>query len=58
MWHCSECGSSFDCPEIKKPDAGMVSCEGILGLRKIKPVMFCPECLSTEIERKNIKEAG
>lgn len=50
MWHCNDCGSSFDFPEIKMPDAGMVSGEGILGLRKAEPVRFCPECLSTKID--------
>jgi hypothetical protein len=50
MWRCKECDSSFDFPEIKRPDAGMISGEGILGLRKVEPVRFCPECLSTKID--------
>ena len=53
MWHCRDCDSNFDFPEVKMLDAGMVSGEGILGLRKIVPVKFCPECLSTKLRKRN-----
>ena len=56
MWHCSDCGNNFDFPEVKKPDAGMVPCDGILGLRKIDPVMFCPECFSTKIQKSDYSQ--
>lgn len=52
MWECRDCGRKFQFPEIKRPDAGLVSGIGILGLRKVNPVSFCPICLSTKIERK------
>ena len=52
MWKCGDCGSNFEFPEIKRPDAGHVLGVGILGLKKVNPVRFCPECLSTKIERK------
>ncbi len=55
MWKCMGCGGEFEFPEIKRPDAGHVSGVGILGLRKMKPVSFCPDCLSTKIERE-VKE--
>lgn len=51
MWKCIDCNINFEFPEIKRPDAGLVSGVGILGLRKVKPVRFCPECFSTRIER-------
>jgi len=35
----------------------MVSGEGILGLRKIDPVKFCPECLSVKIKMVNYPKA-
>lgn len=50
MWKCRDCGSNFEFPEVKRPDAGLVSGVGILGLRKLNPVNFCPDCLSTKIE--------
>ena len=52
MWKCGDCDSNFEFPEIKRPDAGLVSGVGILGLKKVNPVRFCPECLSTKIERE------
>lgn len=54
MYECEVCKSEFPFPEVKRPDAGMVSGEGILGIRKIEPVKFCPECLSVKI--KEVRE--
>lgn len=52
MWKCRECGSNFEFPEIKCPDAGPVLRTGILGIIKADSVRFCPDCLSTKIERE------
>lgn len=51
MWKCHQCKNEFLFPEIKRSDAGLVNGEGILGLRKMDPVSFCPECMSTDIEK-------
>ena len=51
-YHCCACGSKFTTPEYKKPDAGFTFQDGILGLRTMDPVAFCPECLSTKIKRE------
>ncbi len=51
MWKCGHCNTEFEFPEIKKPDAGLVFGVGILGLRKMEPVKFCPSCLSTMIKQ-------
>lgn len=51
MWKCNQCKKQFLFPEIKRPDAGLVRGEGILGFRKMEPVQFCPECMSTDIEK-------
>lgn len=51
MWICNQCKKQFLFPEIKRPDAGPVRGEGILGFRKMEPVQFCPECMSTDIEK-------
>lgn len=51
MYKCNECKSKFYYPEVKRPDAGLVNGKGILGLRVIKPIKFCPECLSVNIEK-------
>ncbi len=50
MWICESCNEIFEFPEIKRPDAGLVSGIGILGYGKLKPVKFCPVCLSTYIK--------
>lgn len=55
MWKCMNCSVDFDFPEIKLPDAGMVSGVGILGMQRIEPVKFCPECLSTKIKKEQEK---
>jgi hypothetical protein len=52
MWKCNTCNSDFEFPEIKIPDAGLVSGIGILGLRKVKQIKFCPECMSTKIYKE------
>lgn len=48
-YECTNCNSEFDVPEVKMPDAGFTSGEGILGMKKNNPVKFCPECFSTKI---------
>lgn len=53
MWKCMDCNINFEFPEIKRPDAGLVSGIDILGFRKVKSIRFCPECLSTRIERSS-----
>ena len=50
MYRCDSCKEEFRHPEIKMPDTGLVRGEGILGMAKLDPVKFCPECLSTQIE--------
>ena len=55
MWKCMDCNIIFEFPEIKRPDAGPVSGIDILGLRKVKAIKFCHDCLSTRIERSNEK---
>ena len=57
MYLCKECNLEFPFPEVKRPDAGLVKGEGILGLRNIDPVKFCPECLSVNIEEVREKKA-
>ncbi len=54
MWECKKCRERFLWPEIKKPDAGMTT--GILGLEEMKPMKFCPECLSTQINAVEERE--
>lgn len=55
MWKCNQCQKEFAFPEIKRPDAGLVRGEGILGFRKMEPVSFCPECMSTNIQKEEIR---
>lgn len=55
MWECKKCRERFLWPEIKKPDAGMTT--GILGLEEMKPMKFCPECLSTQINAAEEEKA-
>ena len=57
MWKCKDCNTQFDFPEIKRPDVGLVSCEGILGFRNMNPVKFCPECFSTHIRQQESTKA-
>lgn len=57
MYKCNKCESEFIFPEVKKPDVGLVKGEGILGLRTIVPVAFCPECLSVNIEEVEEEKA-
>lgn len=57
MYKCKKCEEVFPFPEIKRPCAGHVRGEGILGFRKMEPVKFCPECLSTDIEQIGVKKA-
>ena len=52
MYECMDCKSEFDTPEVKRPDAGITNGIGILGMRKMDPVKFCPKCFSTKIEKK------
>lgn len=52
MWTCKDCQNSFAFPEIKRPDAGLVMGKGILGGTELKPIRFCPECLSIRIKKK------
>lgn len=52
-YECKNCNSEFDVPEVKMPDAGFTNGIGILGMKKMDPVKFCPECFSTKIEEVN-----
>lgn len=52
MYKCNKCKSEFMHPEVKRPDVGLVIGVGILGFRKMEPVSFCPECMSTDIEEE------
>ena len=47
--NCMNCKAEFDAPEVKRPDAGITNGIGILGMEKMDPVKFCPECFSTKI---------
>lgn len=40
MWKCMDCNIDFEFPEIKRPDAGLVSGIDILGFRKVKSLKF------------------
>lgn len=52
MWTCNNCKINFYFPVEKKPDAGFTHPVGILGMRTIEPVKFCPGCMSTNIEKE------
>ena len=51
MYKCKHCNKEFPHPEVKRPDAGLVNGKGILGLRVIEPIKFCPRCLSIDVEK-------
>nr|DAR82852.1 MAG TPA: RUBREDOXIN REDUCTASE, RUBREDOXIN 2 DEGRADATION, IRON-SULFUR PROTEIN, OXIDOREDUCTASE [Caudoviricetes sp.] len=55
MYKCNKCNEQFEHPEVKLPDAGMPY--GILGRRKIREIRFCPECMSVNIEKEEVKKA-
>lgn len=57
MYKCNDCKQPFYYPKVKRPDAGLVNGNGILGLRVVEPIKFCPHCLSTKIEKVEVKKA-
>ena len=53
MWKCKKCKKIFSFPIVRKPDAEFTYPTGILGMRTIEPVKFCPHCESTKIFLEN-----
>lgn len=47
MYKCRDCESKFEFPEVKNLDAGHG--EGILGFPIRNSIMFCPKCMSINI---------
>lgn len=54
MYKCRNCGKIFDVAEVKKPDAGHTITPYEFRTDQVKPLVFCPHCLSLDISVLNV----